>query len=220
MKPVVILLTLGLLISCHSGNTPSESDSPEYDEGEHTNTHDPANHHPGKRKMKCGLYADSLGNVYFPMWDVISERSADQSWIEDSTGKRIPLNNLIDTLTFEGMDNYFRDKNHIYNFFPMSGGGTFYILDADPATFQHLGWGFGKDKDRVFCRGGWVETADAATFKVIPDEFQSGVFPGLALDKNIIYDGNEPYDPSYSGDLKDEKGLRKWLQARGRDLGN
>jgi len=87
-------------------------------------------------------------------------------------------------------DLYYRDKNHIYYYFQMMDGGTFFIVwKADPNSFKVLDSSYyGKDKQNVFCRGGLLEQADTKTFSVVsqPDK---RVYSWTAKDKSHTYDG-------------------------------
>ncbi|MEG5146996.1 DKNYY domain-containing protein [Microcoleus sp. AT8-B6] len=103
------------------------------------------------------------------------------------------LNEVIDTASFTHIgDLYYRDKNHVHYHVQMMDGGPFFIVwEADRNSFEVLDSSYyGKDKKKVFCRGGLMEQADAKSFKIVSQP-NKHVYSWTAKDKNHSYDGGD-----------------------------
>ncbi len=135
--------------------------------------------------LKCGLWQNKLGEIGFKTNRVIC--SDGQVIAEDYITKfgfdeNPPLKDIIDTATFRELGNtYYKDKNHIYHHYGMSGGGSFYIFDkADYQSFQILGDCYAKDKNHIFeMRSGILNNVDYKTFKT-----KNGLTGCVAKDKD------------------------------------
>ncbi|MDF2516578.1 MAG: hypothetical protein K0R59_1874 [Sphingobacterium sp.] len=110
-----------------------------------------------------------------------------------------PLNAIIDTSTFQKLNNaFYKDKKHIYRYYAMAYGGSFSTFEeADHATFVALGDCYAKDKRHIYeNRRGILDHVDYKTFKV-----KSTVVGCFAKDKN----GYLSWDDRITGeDLADE----------------
>lgn len=137
------------------------------------------------KKLNCGLWINKKGDVGFKDNKVIGMEgliSVEYYITKLGFNEDEPLNKIIDTTTFRELGNtYYKDKNHIYHFYGMVGGGSFYIFDkADYATFEILGDCYAKDKNHIFeMRSGILENVDYKTF--ITKKDISGC---IAKDKN------------------------------------
>lgn len=103
----------------------------------------------------------------------------------------IALNTVIDTASFRQLNgSFYKDKNHIYQYFAMAGGGRFSLFDKvepglDYSTFKVLNGYYAKDKNQVYdSRMGHIEGADARSFTVLGDH-------PVAKDKNYYYQWND-----------------------------
>lgn len=152
-------------------------------------------------KLACGLYINEKGTLAYKV--------VDNSYRMDTTGHSKPLDvylttiyyadksdsingglkemrYVVDTATFKILGSfYFKDKNHIYDFNPMSDGGTIGInWDADVKTFKVLESDFySKDKRYCYYRGNIIEGADINSFKVLDTSYSWHI----AYDKRNYY---------------------------------
>lgn len=137
------------------------------------------------RLLKCGLWQNKLGEIGFKTSRVIcSDKQiiADDYITNFGFDENPPLKDIIDTTTFRELGNtYFKDKNHIYHFYGMSGGGSFCIFEkADYETFEILGDCYAKDKNHIFeMRSGILSNVDYETFKT-----KNGLTGCVAKDKD------------------------------------
>ncbi len=154
------------------------------------------------REMKCGLYIDIDGDIYFKTIDnsnnMDSIRSneieyaklnyiynADKS--DTNYGGLMKMKYVVDTSTFKIVNTfYFKDKNHVYDFTPMVDGGTIAVnSDIDVKTFKALACEyFAKDKRHCYYRGNIIEGADLKSFKVL-DSLRGS---SISYDKNNVYE--------------------------------
>ena len=101
------------------------------------------------------------------------------------------LSKIIDTATFTDLgSSYYKDKKHIYQYYSMLGGGSFYInADVDYKTFEVIGDVYAKDKNHIYLdRIGIMKNADYKTFKTAV-----GIGP-YAKDKYGYYSWDEKID--------------------------
>lgn len=153
-------------------------------------------------KLNCGLYINEKGTLAY--------RAVDNSYVMDTTGNERPsyvylttiyyadmsdsingglkeMKYVVDTATFKMLGTfYFKDKNHFYDFNPMSDGGTIGInSDIDAKAFQILESEFyAKDQNHCYYRGRIIEGADVKSFKVLDTSYSFHT----AFDKKNYYD--------------------------------
>jgi DKNYY family protein len=153
-------------------------------------------------KLICGLYLNDKGTLAY--------KAVDNSIRSDTIGNEPPfyvylttiydadlsdtvngglkeMKYVIDTATFKILGTfYFKDKNHFYDFNPMSDGGTIAVNpDIDLESFQILESEFyAKDKKRCYYRGRIIEGADLKSFKVLDTSYSLHI----AYDKKSYYD--------------------------------
>lgn len=135
------------------------------------------------KKLKCGLSINKNNDIGFKTSSSVYRMTTkiDSYITKFGYNENPPLKDVIDTLSFYNMGNlYFKDKNHIYHFYPTICGGSFYILDeADHKTFEILGDCYAKDKNNIYeYRKGKLDSVDYATFKT-----KKGLYDCFAKDK-------------------------------------
>ncbi len=99
-------------------------------------------------------------------WDEIAENTR-TNYLEDFKEAMVRLKTGVDRMgeyRIRGAEVFFRNKK---------------VKDADAASFQYLGGGYGKDKARVFYLWDLVEGADLASFASLGD--------GVAKDAKAVY---------------------------------
>lgn len=121
------------------------------------------------------------------------------------------LSKTLDTATFTDLgSSYYKDKKHIYQYYSMLGGGSFYInADVDYKTFEVIGDVYAKDKNHIYLdRIGIMKNVDYKTFKTAVD-----IGP-YAKDKNGYYAWDEKIDTLNfeNNDLKEA--IKKLNQLR------
>jgi hypothetical protein len=109
------------------------------------------------------------------------------------------ISSVVDTATFEHLgSDYYRDKNHIYNFYSMCEGGYFKIFSSDTSDFRLLSSCYARHKDEIFHhRNGGPLKVDVASFRV------SQTYECIARDKHSFY---EYGDPVTEEELKESMG--------------
>ncbi len=134
------------------------------------------------KKTKSILWKSKTGDLGFKtqggMEDVIVE-----VYIKYLSDGR-PLAEVIHLPTFKYLgSSFYKDKNHIYTFYSMAGGGKIWIVDnADIKTFKVIGGCYAKDKNYIFGeRAMKMDAVDYKTFKTCND---CGCY---AKDKNGYY---------------------------------
>jgi len=154
-------------------------------------------------RLKCGLYLNNEGIVAYK---TINQSYRDEK-LEDARdisiyiatiygadpidtidGGQKEMRYVVDTSTFQILGTfYFRDKNHFYDFNPMSDGGTIGINnEIDSKSFRILeSEFFGVDYKHCFYRGRLIEGADLKTFKVLDTSYSFHT----AFDKRNFYEG-------------------------------
>jgi hypothetical protein len=137
------------------------------------------------KQLKCGLWLNKNGDIGYKTQRVVCSdglMSVEDYITRFGFNEGPSLKEIIDTTTFIELGNtYYKDKNHIYHHYAMSGGGSFYIFeDADYQTFQILGDCYAKDKNHIFeSRAGILTHVDYASFKT-----KAGISGCVAKDKN------------------------------------
>lgn len=131
-------------------NTTTQTKSTWFDQSKHKI--DSTNKVLEWRILDCGLWKSKFGDIAFKTQDATEYGSIDLyiSFMEAET--RIPLREVIDTLTFEYLgSSFYRDKNSIFTIYEMASGGRFWrVKDADLATFEVIGDCYAKDKNYIF----------------------------------------------------------------------
>ncbi len=123
------------------------------------------------QELSCGLWINKNGDIGLKTTKAIGEPEFIDFYLT-KTPHDIPLKELVDTATFHYMGgSFYKDKNHIYNYFPMSDGGNFYSIDdkADYSTFEVLGDGcYARDKSHIYVEKHIeIVEVDYTTFQVI-----------------------------------------------------
>lgn len=137
------------------------------------------------KELNCGLWINNNADIGFKDHKVIGMEgliSVEYYITKLGFNEGEPLNKMIDTTTFRELGNtFYKDKNHIFHFYGMAGGGSFYIFDkADYETFEILGDCYAKDKNHIFeMRSGILENVDYKTFIT-----KVGISGCIAKDKN------------------------------------
>ena len=122
------------------------------------------------RKLKCGLWINKNNEIGLKDYQTIGANGiVSREYFLTSFGynRDKPLNKTIDTTTFRELGNtFYKDKNHIYHFYAMAGGGNFYIFEeADYQTFEILSDCYAKDKNHIYeMRSGIIENVDYKSF--------------------------------------------------------
>ena len=127
-------------------------------------------------KLKCGLYINKNAEIGFEDYKSSEKSAIIEKYYITHFGfndfKEKSLKQVIDTATFRKLGNtYYKDKNHIYHFYGMAGGGQFYVFDkADYDTFEVLSDCYTKDKNNIYeARSGKLDSVDYQTFKTKKD---------------------------------------------------
>jgi hypothetical protein len=137
------------------------------------------------KQLKCGLWLNRNGDIGYKTQRVVCSdglMSVEDYITRFGFDENPPLKDIIDTTSFVDLGNtFYKDKNHIYHHYAMSGGGSFYIFeDADYQTFAILGDCYAKDKNHIFeSRAGILTNVDYASFKT-----KAGNAGCVAKDKN------------------------------------
>jgi hypothetical protein len=154
------------------------------------------------KELKCGLYLNNSGDIGYKTSVLIDDNMGNNHGVsyrewgyimdEDNTlaldGSIVELKNIIDTNTFQILNNYYcKDKNYVYAIFYTSSGATFNITkNIDPLTFKCINFSsYGFDKNYVYFRTDTIKEADVKSFKVISDD------PFGAYDKFNYYNYGE-----------------------------
>jgi hypothetical protein len=168
--------------------------------------------------LRCGLYINQFneiaykshaatdGNIFYPeigyTYTPIYLTTIYNANKKDIFGtNEAKMNTLIDTASFIKIGyEYFKDKNHIYYFFPMSDGGYFSLVNnVNYNTFVNLDSSlYAKDKNNCFYRNRKIKGADSKTFNVINTDEHSNI----AFDKNNFYKGDDKLTKSEIKELE------------------
>ncbi len=119
--------------------------------------------------LPCGLYKNKNQDIGFKVTVALEKEIHIDKYLFEFNGMNELklLKSVIDTTTFRYLGNsFYKDKDHIYQYFEMRDGGFFTVFTvADCDTFQIIGDCFAKDKDHVYSeRSGIITGADAKTF--------------------------------------------------------
>lgn len=173
------------------------------------NSSDSINKSLNWKKLNCGLYINKNDEIGFKDLRVIGgDRLITEEYYITRLGfnEGEKLSKIVDTTTFKELGNtYYKDRNHIYHFYGMAGGGSFYIFDeADYETFEILGDCYAKDKNNIYeMRSGKLDSIDYKTFKTI-------VGPGCyAKDKNGYYSWGTKIEKEYLNDKDVKEAIKK-----------
>jgi len=131
----------------------------------------------GWRRMACGLYQDSTGEIGYAPHQVTANVSSDL--LEDcpivfltyigSSGEK-KLGSVVDTSSFEQVGGgFFKDKSNIYLHYDMCDGGYFNIFAEDTSTFKVLGCCYAFYKSKIYHSRNGLMNADAETFRTTVD---------------------------------------------------
>ncbi|AUC76402.1 DKNYY domain-containing protein [Olleya sp. Bg11-27] len=118
------------------------------------------------KKTKSVLWTSKNGDLAFKTFGGIQEFITAVYIKTLSEGK--PLADVIDLNTFKHLGSaFYKDKNNIYTFYEMAGGGRVWILkDADLKTFRTIGECYAKDKNYIYGeRAMKMDAVDYKTFK-------------------------------------------------------
>ncbi len=128
----------------------------------------------GWQELPCGLWINKNGDIGLKTTKAISEEEIIDFYLTQTPiGDDVPLKMLVDTATFHYMGgSFYKDKNHIYNYFPMSDGGNFYPIDdrVDYSTFEILENGcYARDKNHIYVEKhiDIIDEVDYETFRAI-----------------------------------------------------
>ena len=193
MRRLYLLAFVLLLISCSTNET-NKSNSittkpkDSFPKNLHIVNAFGVNHYDtiGFRELKCGLFIDSEGNIFYKTYDRSGRMDTTGSIPEsveryistiytndekDTTNDGIiELKKVIDTSTFKFINTYYaKDKCHIYGFNPMMDGGNIQINpEIDVSSFKTIPYGneqYCKDKRHIYHRGNIIENADLKNFR-------------------------------------------------------
>ena len=148
----------------------------------------------GWRILDCGLWINKKGCLAFRSDYLLHGDSKVGLWTSRFMTRfgfneevNPTLKSVIDTSTFKQLSySFYRDKNNIYQYYPMSGGGRFSNFKEvesklDVASFRILNGYYARDKNFIYDhRNGIIADADVRTFIVLGDE-------PFAKDKNNYY---------------------------------
>ena len=130
------------------------------------------------RELPCGLWTNGHGDIGLKTTRFRRDGKIETFYLthahaSSSGGDNIPLKSLVNTETFHYIGaSFYKDKNHIYNHFPMSDGGIFYPIDdmVDHATFKVFEDScYAKDKNSIYVEKHVLIRSDVdyQTFQVI-----------------------------------------------------
>ncbi len=170
----------------------------------------------GWRALNCGLWINKKGDIAFKS-DYLLRGDARVGLTASRFMTRFDfdeelnstLKSVIDTATFKQLTySFYRDKNNIYQYYPMSGGGRFSNFKevepkVDVETFKVLNEYYAVDKNFVYDgRQGLMATADVKTFIVLNDE-------PFAKDKNNYYQWDSVIEKEQMQDSTTKEAIRK-----------
>lgn len=149
----------------------------------------------GWQKTDTVLWKDKNGNLGFKVNYILADNDTVPRFItyfgSDETNQT--LKEVIDLATFQKLnDTFYQDKQHVYQHYDMSDGGSFYIFDVtDKASFRVLNGCFAKDKAHIYhFRDHSTSIYDVASFQTCDTCWC------LAKDKNGYYYYNEQINPN------------------------
>lgn len=167
----------------------------------------------GWRRMNNGLYLNSDGQLGFatdpdlanvPRSELIGEQCANVFLTTiGSDGKR-SLNDVLDTSTFISLGgSFFKDKNHIYNFYAMCEGGYLTIFSKDTSNFRILGSCYASHHSTIYHHRDGRMDADFESFAA------STKFGCIAKDKNGYFRYHERVSKE---ELREELGSKSFSE--------
>ncbi len=131
------------------------------------------------REMECGLFMSPDGVIGFASNPVFANYTRDElsgynhevcrnnflttfGYSEDT----LTLNAIIDTATFTQTESgFYKDKNHIYNYYAMCEGGYFNIFGSDPSSFRSIGGCYAAYQGKIYHERNGEMNADFKTFR-------------------------------------------------------
>lgn len=154
-------------------------------------------------ELPCGLYMNKDGVIAYrtisnynlikengkPFFVYLSTIYNADPGNENNAGLK-EMKYVVDTASFETVGTfYFKDKHHVYDFHPMTGGGTIAVNRVmDVNSFKVLeNDAYAKDKKHCYYRGEIIQDADWQSFRVL----DSGYYSLFAFDKNNFYNGEK-----------------------------
>ncbi len=150
---------------------------------------------PKWRKMSCGLFMGPNGEIGFPSAPGIANipRQAIKSelcacnFLEYIGSQQAALiADVVDTVTFQHLgSSFYKDKNHIYNYYAMCEGGYLNIFADDTSGFEMLGTCYARYQSKIYNDRNGRLNADSETFKCIGC---------IAKDKNGYFEFDERID--------------------------
>ncbi len=140
----------------------------------------------GWRRMACGLYQDSTGEIGYASHQGTANVSP--KFLEDcpivfltyigSSGEK-KLGSVVDTSSFEEVGGgFFKDQSNIYLHYDMCDGGYFNIFAEDTSAFKVLGCCYAFYQSKIYHSRNGLMDADAETFRTRLE------FGPIAKDKN------------------------------------
>lgn len=146
--------------------------------------------------LKYSFYQDKKGNLFEKKNLAIESLDDEGKYFYDSTmyfgeyPNRIALKMVVDIKTFEELEDspFSRDKNNVYYVQATSSGHKRFIIEnANPASFMHLNYRWGKDDSCIFWQTEIVEGADLESFEISETNHDS------AFDKNSTYKNGQQF---------------------------
>ena len=159
----------------------------------------------GWTKLKHGLWQDEHGSIGLKTSNALSESVIVDRYITTMGTDNKKLKDILDINTFESVENssYYKDKNHVYIHYTMSGGGWFGIVDgADSLTFRNIGSVYFKDKKYIYVERNGKIDVDYETFEVFETV---GDVCCYAKDKNAYYAWGEKITDTKSSEFLEIK---------------
>ena len=120
------------------------------------------------KKLECGLWKSKNGELGFKIIEGNEQGIIIDRYITELCCNGKKLNSIIDTSTFKRLgSSFYKDKNHIYNYYAMAEGGNFGIVEnADLKTFEVIGDCYARDKENIFGERKMImKNIDYKTFK-------------------------------------------------------
>lgn len=150
----------------------------------------------GWRKLKCGLYINSEGEIGFPSrpdyvfkeQELKGEDKICPNVFLTTIGSegKLKLSSIIDTNTFEMLGaGFFKDKSNIYNYYAMCDGGYLNVWANDTSDFKILGCCYASYKKKIYHSRSGLMDADTESFRT------SDELGPAAKDKNGFFSIDE-----------------------------
>jgi hypothetical protein len=142
-----------------------------------------------------GFYMGPDGNMYIVTAGIDAEGVGGQ--FGSPFFREVPPVDVASFINLGASGWYARDKEHVYIDHFMSDGRHLWLLDeADAATFEVIGYRWGRDKDHVFENGIILEGLHPDSMVVLcPDTSEFGeVFIRMVKDNHNVFWGNMRMD--------------------------